>query len=185
MIATDIVVSFSEAVLNSPNFTEIEQLYDDEYLQKILVTCVNYLLNNITDLIFDKQWLHDFLQNHPIELDIYITDLIEGRAINLEARGKDYATNILSYPSDLPNDVLNSLPSFMLGELVICHDVVARQADEQGKTLFNHLTHLLVHGILHLFGFDHELGQMQQDEMEMIEIAILDKLNIANPYEIN
>lgn len=184
MITTDIAVSFSEDLLNLSNFCDIESHYQEKYLSEILTSCVNYLLNNISSLSIDKQWLHDFLQNHPIELDIYITDPIEGKAINLDARGKAYATNILSYPSDLPSDILDSLPSFMLGELVICHDVVVKQAKEQDKRLFNHLTHLLVHGILHLFGFDHELGQIQQDEMENIEIAILSQFNIANPYEI-
>ena len=74
------------------------------------------------------------------------------------------------------------LPSLSLGELVICHEVVAKQAEEQGKTVNAHLTHLLVHGVLHLLGFDHELGQAEQDEMESIEIAVLAKLGVDNPY---
>ena len=75
------------------------------------------------------------------------------------------------------------MPALPLGELVICHAVVANQAAEQGKSVSEHLTHLLVHGILHVLGFDHELGQAQQDEMERIEIAVLASLSIANPYE--
>lgn len=184
MITTDIAVSFSEEMLKSSNLSDIEQQYDDKYLSKVLIACVNYLLQNTTSLSMDKTWLANFLQKKPIELDVYITDPDEGRVINLDARGKDYATNILSYPSDLPSSVIESLPSFLLGELVICHDVVVKQANEQNKTLYQHLTHLVVHGILHLFGFDHELGQKQQDEMENIEIAILSQFNIANPYEI-
>ena len=66
---------------------------------------------------------------------------------------------------------------------MICHAVVVSQTAEQGKTIEQHLTHLLVHGMLHLLGFDHELGQAEQDEMEAIEIAVLDKLSVANPYE--
>lgn len=184
MITTDIAVSFSEDIMALPDFTTLEKYYDNVYLAKILSTCVEYLLNNTVILNVDKNWLKQFLITNPIELDIYITDPIEGRAINLDARGKDYATNILSYPSELPSMILDSLPSFLLGELVICHEVVAKQAVEQNKTLHDHLTHLLVHGILHLFGLDHELGQAEQDEMESIEIAILAKFDIANPYEM-
>ena len=118
----------------------------------------------------------------PKQLGVYLTDSVEGRELNLEARNKDYATNILSYPSDLPAFIVTEMPEIALGELIICHEVVEQQASEQHKTVADHATHLLVHGILHLFGFDHELGQAEQDEMEGFEIAILEKLGIANPY---
>jgi probable rRNA maturation factor len=127
--------------------------------------------------------LGEFIFQKTVELEIYVTEPVEARAINFDARGKDYATNILSYASELPEAVLELLPALPLGELVICHAVVVSQAAEQGKTAQQHLTHLLVHGILHLLGFDHELGQAEQDEMEAIEIAVLDKLSVANPYE--
>ena len=113
---------------------------------------------------------------------MYITDAIEGREINREARGKDYATNILSYPSEIPVSVIELMPTIALGELIICHDVLVREADEQNKGLAQHITHLLIHGILHLLGFDHELGQAEQDEMEQFEIEILQGLKLANPY---
>ena len=115
-------------------------------------------------------------------LDIYITDEVEGRELNLEARGKDYATNILSYPSDLPAAIIGLMPTLPLGELVICHAVVVREAAEQNKTVNQHISHLLVHGVLHLLGFDHELGQAEQDEMERFEIDILAELALPNPY---
>ena len=115
-------------------------------------------------------------------LDIYITDEIEGRELNLEARGKDYATNILSYPSDLPAAIIELMPTLALGELIICHDVIVREAAEQEKTVAQHISHLLTHGVLHLLGFDHELGQAEQDEMEQFEIEILAGLNLPNPY---
>lgn len=115
-------------------------------------------------------------------LDIYITDVVEGRELNLEARGKDYATNILSYPSDLPAAIIGLMPTLPLGELIICHAVVVREAAEQNKTVNQHISHLLIHGILHLLGFDHELGQAEQDEMERFEIDILAGLALPNPY---
>nr|WP_315043116.1 rRNA maturation RNase YbeY [uncultured Moraxella sp.] len=176
----DIVISFSEALLNQANFSQIEPFYDIDKVQNIVKTMFEYFWQN--DVNF-PQVNKKLIKNKALELDIYVVEPIEGQAINLDARGKDYATNILSYPSDLPENIAEVLPSFVLGELVICHDVVAKQADEQGKTVEEHLTHLLVHGILHLLGFDHELGQAEQDEMEGLEIAILAQLNIANPYE--
>ena len=121
-------------------------------------------------------------QEKSKELDIYITDEIEGQALNLEARGKDYATNILSYPSDLPAAIIELMPTLPLGELVICHDVIVREAAEQEKTIAQHISHLLIHGVLHLLGFDHELGQAEQDEMERFEIEILAGLSLPNPY---
>nr|WP_226997836.1 rRNA maturation RNase YbeY [Moraxella bovoculi] len=115
-------------------------------------------------------------------LDIYLTDTTEGRQLNLDARGKDYATNILSYPSELPSDVLALMDDIPLGELIICHEVLVREADEQDKRFEDHLHHLLVHGILHLLGFDHEISDADADEMEGFEIEILQGLGISNPY---
>lgn len=118
----------------------------------------------------------------PKTVDMYITDRTEGCALNLEARGKAYATNILSYPSELPASVIDLMPTIPLGELIICHEILEQQAAEQHKTVMQHVTHLLVHGVLHLLGFDHELGQAEQDEMEGFEIEILATLNLPNPY---
>ncbi|WP_296406003.1 rRNA maturation RNase YbeY, partial [Psychrobacter sp.] len=121
-------------------------------------------------------------EQKPKQLGVYLTDSIEGRDLNLEARDKNYATNILSYPSDLPAFILAEMDEIPLGELVICHEVVEQQAKEQNKAVLDHVTHLLVHGILHLLGFDHELGQVEQNEMEGFEIAILQRFAIDNPY---
>lgn len=177
----NVVISFAETLENLPNFLPISNYYQPQYVANLVEKIVDYLENHDETQLDDT--IAEFLFAKPFELDIYITDLDEGRMINLEARGKDYATNILSYPSELPSDVFAMLPTLPLGELVICHEVVARQADEQGKKIEHHLTHLLIHGILHLLGFDHELGQTEQDEMEHIEITILQQLGIANPYE--
>lgn len=182
VVNSQVITSFAESLIDQPNFAELDALYQQAKIVPILQHVLQYLQSHQDTVDLPSQ-LGEFIFQKPVELEIYVTEPVEGRAINLDARGKDYATNILSYPSELPEAVLELLPTLPLGELVICHDVVVSQATEQGKTVEQHLTHLLVHGILHLLGFDHELGQAEQDEMEAIEIAVLDKLSIANPYE--
>ena len=179
--SNDLVVSFADGLVSQANFAAIEALYQPATIGNILGKVVTYLQQHPAIAIDSPLATHLF--DKPLSLEVYVTEPIEAQAINLEARGKDYATNILSYPCELPNSVLDLLPALPLGELVICHAVVANQAAEQGKSVSEHLTHLLVHGILHVLGFDHELGQAQQDEMERIEIAVLASLSIANPYE--
>ena len=161
----------------------IDRYYSLEHIQQILTTTLEHM--KAQPVVFpyfaelDKQqW-----SQKPKQLGIYLTDPEEGRELNLEARDKDYATNILSYPSDLPVFILAEMAEIALGELVICHEVVEQQAKEQLKTVSEHVTHLLVHGILHLLGFDHELGPAEQDEMEGFEIAVLEKLGISDPYQ--
>ncbi|WP_295363685.1 rRNA maturation RNase YbeY, partial [Arenimonas sp.] len=95
------------------------------------------------------------------DLAIRLVDEKEGRALNHHYRGKDYATNVLSFPADLPDGV--DLP--LLGDLVICAPVVAREAREQGKDLAAHYAHLTVHGVLHLLGLDHE-DEREAEAME-------------------
>ncbi|MFB6349240.1 rRNA maturation RNase YbeY [Moraxella sp. ZJ142] len=119
----------------------------------------------------------------PKALSIYIVDADEGRTLNLQARGKDYATNVLSYPSGLPDEVLAVMDEIEMGELILCHDVVVNEAATQHKSFQAHLTHLIIHGILHLLGFDHEISDDDADEMEGFEIEILAALGFDNPYQ--
>lgn len=101
----------------------------------------------------------------------------ESRRLNREYRGKDYATNVLSFPAgDLP--VVTPLP---LGDLVICAGVVAREAREQRKAARAHWAHMVVHGVLHLLGHDHE-DEDDARRMERREVAVLRALGYANPY---
>lgn len=110
------------------------------------------------------------------EVTIRIVDETEGRALNHTYRNKDYATNVLTFP-------LTETPHLM-GDIIICAPVVAKEAQEQHKDLFAHYAHLTVHGILHLHGYDHETDT-QAELMEGLETAIVTKLGYANPYQIS
>lgn len=163
----------------------LDTFYNRKHLQSVMMAALDYIDGHIKkglSLPYFADIDPELWQEKSKELDIYITDEIEGQALNLEARGKDYATNILSYPSDLPAAIIELMPTLPLGELVICHDVIVREAAEQEKTIAQHISHLLIHGVLHLLGFDHELGQDEQDEMERFEIEILAGLGLPNPY---
>ena len=177
-ISHTIDISTSETVTSEI----MNKFYSIPHIQQVLTTTLQFMEAQPVALPYFEELDTETWSQKPKQLGVYLTDSDEGRELNLEARDKDYATNILSYPSDLPAFILTELPDIPLGELIICHEVVERQAKEQHKTVADHVTHLLVHGILHLLGFDHELGQAEQDEMERFEIAILEKLGIANPY---
>ena len=112
---------------------------------------------------------------------VRIVDEAEGRALNLQWRGKDYATNVLSFPAAAPPGLPpDSVPSLM-GDIVLCAPVVLREAAEQGKRATHHWMHLVVHGVLHLRGFDH-IHQPAAAEMEDAERRILEGLGVPDPY---
>lgn len=103
------------------------------------------------------------------------------RTLNRDYRGKDKPTNVLSFPQfDFAGDERLSDP-VPLGDLVLAYETIAREAQEQNKSFQSHFTHLVVHGTLHLLGYDHEETD-EADEMEAIEIIALKKLGIENPY---
>ena len=127
--------------------------------------------------------LHHVGFNTDSEIGIACVGLAESQELNLQYREQDKPTNVLSFPRDIPEEVLILLDAELLGDLVICIPVVLQEAAEQQKTPTDHFTHLLVHGILHLLGYDHETTEADAEEMEALEIEILKKLGVANPYQ--
>ncbi len=112
-----------------------------------------------------------------VEINLLIVAEAAGRDFNRRFRGRDYATNVLSFPYEpLPGE-----KSRLLGDLVICAAVVAREAAEQGKRTRDHYAHLTIHGVLHLLGHDHQ-NETEAEAMEAIERCALARLGIADPY---
>ena len=129
-----------------------------------------------------EKWVRAALQGQRSkrrQVNIQLFDLEQARAINKTFAGKDYATNVLSFPYE----PLRGEKTGVLGDIVICPSVVEKEAKEQGKRLRDHYAHLTVHGVLHLLGFDHQ-KEDEATRMEDHERRILADCGIADPYEI-
>ena len=125
-----------------------------------------------------RRWCNLALQDKgEAELTVRIVDRTEIQMLNDQYRDKPKPTNVLSFPADLPEDL--DLP--LLGDLVICADVVNCEAKEQGKPTADHWAHMVIHGCLHLLGYDH-IKESEAEEMESLEIQLLSQLSISNPY---
>jgi len=159
-------------ITNIPTIVDVQRVVDDE------------------DLPSDEDihsWVEAALQyertqsnnDAESELTVRIVDEAEMTELNQQYRLKQGSTNVLSFPvdEDLPLDVP------LLGDLVICAAVVAREAKQQNKTLAQHWAHMIVHGTLHLLGYDH-IEETQAINMEQKEIMILQRLGFSNPYEV-
>ena len=149
------------------SFEAPELVLKRAYLKKVIETALRHI---------DTQ--------SDCEIGIACVDNDESHKLNLEYRGKDKPTNVLSFPSDLPDEMAQILDTFPIGDLVICIPVVLNEAIEQQKTPIEHFTHMLVHGTLHLMGYDHETSEEDAEEMEALEVEILKKLGFDDPYTI-
>ena len=147
------------------DFQAPELVLKRAYIKKVIETALRYI-----DV------------NQDCEIGIACVDNDESHKLNLEYRQKDKPTNVLSFPSDIPEEVLPMLDAWPMGDLVICIPVVLQEAIDQSKTPIEHFTHMLVHGVLHLMGYDHETSDADAEEMEALEIQILAKLGFENPY---
>ncbi len=117
----------------------------------------------------------------PAQITLRFVDATEGQILNRDYRGKDYATNVLTFAyneddgSDIADDAVTQ------ADIILCTDVLQREATEQNKTLVFHAAHLVIHGVLHAQGYDHESDE-EAEEMETLEIEILAALGFSNPY---
>ncbi len=138
--------------------------------------CTN---SNIPTLAQFQQWVNASLlpQYDNTELTIRLVDIDESQQLNAQYRGKDKPTNVLSFPFEAPKGIELNL----LGDLVICADIVETEAQQQTKAINAHWAHMVVHGCLHLLGYDH-INDLDAEQMEALEIDILTKLGFNNPY---
>lgn len=138
-----------------------------------------FVAPNLPDLQQLQMWVDAVLTDtsRDNEVVIRIVDEQESQALNEQYRHKQGPTNILSFPIDVPDGIELDL----LGDLVICAPVVAKEAKEQQKALMDHWAHIVIHGVLHLLGYDH-IDDDDADEMESKEVALLNQLHINNPY---
>jgi probable rRNA maturation factor len=128
-----------------------------------------------------ERWVRGALLG-PAELAIRFVDAEEGQTLNREYRGKDYATNVLTFAYNEGAEIADDEPT--QADIVLCTDVLQREADEQKKTVEEHAAHLVVHGVLHAQGFDHETDE-EAEEMEQLERDIMEALGYPDPYEEN
>ena len=147
-------------------------------------------VQNVSDsAIPSEDWLSDcakiaYLGERQGSAVLRIVSADEAQGLNRDYREKDYATNILSFPSEfseLTEALLDESELGYLGDLVVCAAVVEKQAEEQNKTVAQHWAHLVVHGMLHLQGHDH-IDELEASKMESIEIKLLGELGVPNPY---
>lgn len=134
-------------------------------------------LNAAADVLADEQ--HQPFPAQPAELSLVFTDDQSIREINAQWRRQDKPTNVLSFPAFPVSP--GKLPGPMLGDIVVARETLERESAELGKSFEDHLTHLLVHGFLHLFGYDH-LNDADAQIMEGLETRILASLGLSDPY---
>ncbi|WP_434359307.1 rRNA maturation RNase YbeY [Parasalinivibrio latis] len=148
-----------------------------EYIIDLQLACENEA--GLPDAEQLQNWFEAAVKPYreSAEVTIRIVDEEESQSLNRDYRGKDKPTNVLSFPFEAPPGVELDL----LGDLVICRQVVEREADEQKKPVFAHWAHMVVHGSLHLLGYDH-IEDDEAEEMEALEVEIMEGMGFENPY---
>ncbi|WP_282111099.1 rRNA maturation RNase YbeY [Shewanella algicola] len=136
--------------------------------------------SNLPTQVEFETWVRTAIgQTMPeVELTIRVVEIAESQQLNSTYRGKDKPTNVLSFPFEAPREV--ELP--LLGDLVICAKVVEQEATEQNKPLNAHWAHMVIHGCLHLLGYDHIIDE-EADEMESLETQLVEGLGFTDPYK--
>ena len=125
-----------------------------------------------------ERWVRATLLG-PAELTIRFVDSAEGQTLNRDYRGKDYATNVLTFAYNEGEELAEDEPT--QADIILCTDVLQREAEEQKKTVEEHAAHLVVHGVLHAQGYDHEHDE-EAEEMEQFERDIMESLGYPDPY---
>lgn len=120
-------------------------------------------------------------KKNKFELNIVFASNKKIQSLNKKYRNKDKPTNVLSFPAYDPKDIYPAGFNIPLGDIVLSLPTIKREAKEQGKTFDDHLRHLVIHGLLHLVGYDHE-NDKDAKKMETLEISILKQMGIKNPY---
>ena len=147
---------------------------------KVKVDFENASGGDVPDEASFFSWVDAVVSSEPVELGIRVVTAYESAELNQTYRNKSGPTNVLSFPCDLPEWV----PEKILGDIVLCRDVIEREALEQSKTQEAHWAHMVIHGVLHLQGYDH-IEETDAQVMENREIMLLGQLGFQNPYEEN
>jgi len=148
---------------------------------------VQYAIEKSSSLPSEEQvstWVNSTLSRHETDggLTVRVTDEAEITELNRNYRNQDKPTNVLSFPMDLSAELSSEIGVSILGDIIICAPVVEREAAEQNKTLQSHWAHMVIHGTLHLLGYDH-IEDEEAKEMESLEIEIMHELGYKDPYQ--
>lgn len=136
---------------------------------------------HVPDRFSLQRWVNAALENHmdSAEVCLRFVEIDEIHGLNRQYRHKDKPTNVLSFPFEIPEEIQMDPP--LLGDIVICADIIEKEAEEQQKELIAHWAHMVIHGVLHLLGYDH-IEDAEAEIMESMEIKLLADLDYPNPY---
>jgi len=128
-------------------------------------------------------WQASAASDEPVNVSIRLVDRDGSAVLNRQYRARDYPTNVLSFPAQLPKTIIKLMEYTHLGDIVICPGIVEQEAQDQQKQLPAHWAHMAIHGFLHLLDYDHN-SSVEAEKMESLEILALEKLGFSNPYLI-